>query len=80
MVKIFRKTFRVVKQWLPNRAHTNGRLPLKLHTTVKEGITNLEKKLITVSIYARGLIGPVRVKFDQMVYNLIYLMYFYLDE
>ena len=49
-------------------AHTNGRLPLKLHTTVKEGV-NLEKKLFTVLVYARGLIGPVRVKFDQMAYH-----------
>ena len=28
---------------------------------------HLEKKLFTVSVYARGLTGPVRVKFDQMV-------------
>ena len=47
--------------------HTNGRLPLKLHTTVKEGVTNLEKKLFTISVYACGLTGLVRVKFDQMV-------------
>ena len=39
----------------------------KLHTTVIEGVTNLEKKLFTVSVYARGLSGPVRVKFDQIV-------------
>ena len=40
---------------IQNKIHTNGRLPLKLHTTVKEGATNLEKKLFTVSVYARGL-------------------------
>ena len=50
--------------------HTNGRLPLKLHTTVEEGVTNLEKKIFTVSVYARGLTGPVRVKFDQMLFLL----------
>ena len=50
--------------------HINGRLPLKLHTTVK-GVTNLEKKLFTVSVNAPGLTGPVRVKFDQMVYIYI---------
>ena len=48
--------------------HTNGRLPLKLHRTAKEGVTNIEKKLFTLSVYARGLIVPVRVKFDQMVH------------
>ena len=42
-------------------AHTNGRLPLKLHTTVNEGVTKLEKKLFTVLVYARGSTGPVRV-------------------
>ena len=35
--------------------HTHGRLPLKLHMTVKEGVTNLEKKLFTVPVYARGI-------------------------
>ena len=49
--------------WLST--HTNGRV--KLHTTVKEGVTNLEKKLFTVLVYARGLTKPVRVKFDQMI-------------
>ena len=39
--------------------HTNGPLPLTLHKTVKEGVTNLEKKLFTVSVYERGLTGPV---------------------
>ena len=53
---------------IPLETHTNGRLPLKLHTTVKEGVTNLEKKLFTVSVYARGLTGRVRDKFNQMVY------------
>ena len=37
-----------------NIYHTNGRLLFKLHTTIKEGVTNLEKKLFTVSVYARG--------------------------
>ena len=36
-------------------------LPLKLYTTVEEGITNLEKKLFTFLVYARGLTGPVQV-------------------
>ena len=49
--------------------HTNGRLPLKLHTTIKEGVTNLVKKLFTVSVYARGLTGPVQFKFNQMVFS-----------
>ena len=35
--------------------------------TIKEGVINLEQKLFTVSVYARVLTGPVRVKFDQMV-------------
>ena len=43
-------------------------LPLKLHTTVKEDLSNLEKKLYTVSVYAHGLTKLVRVKFDQTVY------------
>ena len=41
--------------------------PAQTHTTVKESVTNLEKKLFTVSVYARSLTVPVRVKFYQMV-------------
>ena len=47
------------------------------HTTRKENVTNLEKKLFTVSVYAHGLTGPVRVKFDQMVHCLILYQNFY---
>ena len=45
-----------------------------MDTTVKEEVTNLEKKLFTISVYARGLTGLARVKFDQMV-ELISLCY-----
>ena len=59
--------------------HSNGRLPLKLYTNVKEGVTSLEKKLFTVSVYARGLTGPVWVKFDQMAcYGRLYALNIYL--
>ena len=39
----------------------------KIHTTVKEGVANLQEFFFTISVYVRGLTGPVRIKFDQMV-------------
>ena len=46
--------------------HTNGRLPIKLHTTVKECVTNLEKFFLP---FRFTLTGPVRVKFYKYLYN-----------
>ena len=57
--------------------HTNGRLPLKLHTTVKVGVTNLEKKHFTVSVYSRNSTGRVRVKSYQRVHLLFNLLFFF---
>ena len=52
------------------------------YTTVKEGVTNLENKLFTVSVYVRGLTGPVQVKFEQMVfqYNLLFQCLIYCQD
>ena len=67
IVKIARQTFRVVNQWLPNTHQWTS--PAQTSHDCQRRCYQPRKNLFTVSVYARGLIGPVGVIFDQMVYS-----------